>query len=189
MKQCLACWEEIEDQDKVCIHCGSNQDEIKDYLALVLLKQRKKKITIPEKTTALDYVIEVDPSTADSITVDKTAAETGLQPAKPMQTTTYPPTKPMQTTTYQPEKPTWLGSPITSQQTTNNRKQQPSRPQQPSRKTIECPNCSKEVSFLKFCKNCGQQLQQECPECQRINTITSKFCTKCGKPLKETVEK
>ena len=56
MKQCLACWEEIEEQEKICQHCGSDQDEVKDYLALVLLKQRKKNITIPEKIAVLDFM-------------------------------------------------------------------------------------------------------------------------------------
>jgi len=161
MKQCLACWEDIEEQDKICLHCGSNQDEIKDYLALVLLKQRKKKITIPEQTSALDYVIDVDPKTAENITFAKPAAETGDHQAR------TPPGA-----TYQPAKPSWLGSPTA-----------------PSKKSIKCPNCSDEVSFLKFCKNCGYQLHKVCPNCQKVNSVTSKFCTKCGKSIKSLVEK
>lgn len=182
MKQCLACWEDIEEQDKICLHCGSNQDEIKDYLALVLLKQRKKKITIPEQTSALDYVIDVDPKTAEDITFAKPVAETGDHQAR------TPPGA-----TYQPAKPSWLGSPTApkaSQQLPQEvRQDSKSIPTQISKKSIECPNCSKEVSFLKYCKNCGYQLHEECPHCQKVNSVTSKFCTKCGKSIKPLVEK
>lgn len=182
MKQCLACWEDIEEQDKICLHCGSNQDEIKDYLALVLLKQRKKKITIPEQTSALDYVIDVDPKTAEDITFAKPAAETGEHQAR------TPPGA-----TYQPAKPSWLGRPTTpkaSQQLPQKvRQDSKSIPTQISEKLIKCPDCSKEVSFLKYCKNCGYQLHKECPHCQKVNSVTSKFCTKCGKSIKPLVEK
>lgn len=182
MKQCLACWEDNEEQDKICLHCGSNQDEIKDYLALVLLKQRKKKITIPEQTSALDYVIDVDPKTAENITFAKPAAETGDHQAR------TPPGA-----TYQPSKPSWLGSPTApnaSQQIPQDVSQDSKTiPTQISKKSIKCPNCSDEVSFLKFCKNCGYQLHKVCPHCQKVNSVTSKFCTKCGKSIKSLVEK
>ncbi len=184
MRQCLACWEEIEEQDKICQHCGSDQDDVKDYLALVLLKQRKKKITIPEQTAVLDYVFDVDPDTAESITISKTEADPGYQEAKPTPGTTY-----------KPDRPSWLGKPRTqqaSQQTPSQPtavKQEPSTPPIRSKKLIKCPNCSQEVSFLKYCKNCGHQLHRECPNCEKINSITSKFCTICGKPLDPLVEK
>ncbi len=185
MKQCLACWEEIEDQEKICNHCGSDQNDVKDYLALVLLKQRKKKITIPEQTAVLDYVIDVDPTTAESITISLSEAEPGYQEAKPTPATTY-----------KPESPSWLGKPSSqqvSQQAPRSQptavKQEPSAPVVRSKKLIKCPNCSEEVSFLKYCKICGYQLQKECPQCEKINSITSKFCTICGKPFKPLEEK
>jgi predicted amidophosphoribosyltransferase len=185
MKQCLACWEEIEDQERICNHCGSDQDEVKDYLALVLLKQRKKKIEIPEQTAVLDYVFDVDPSTAESITVSKTSAGADFQEARPTPGTTY-----------KPDSPSWLGRPTTQQtsQPTQSTQptavnQKPSTPAVSRKKLIRCPKCSKEVSFLKYCKNCGQQLQRECPSCNIPISVTSKFCTSCGKPVEPMVEK
>jgi len=185
MKQCLACWENIENQEKICNHCGSNQDDVKDYLALVLLKQRKKKITIPEQTAVLDYVFNVDPETAETITISSSATDLGFKE-----------TQPKPGTVYKPDSPSWLGKPITQQVSPQTPQTQPTAVDQKpsiipirSKKLIKCPNCSKEVSFLKFCKNCGQQLQRECPNCEKINSITSKFCTICGKSLKPLEEK
>ena len=75
--KCLACWEEIDDGQKICHHCGSDQEDVKDFLALAVLKQQKQKISVPEKTPVLDYIFKVDPETKEEVTI------TGVPPTSP----------------------------------------------------------------------------------------------------------
>lgn len=186
MKQCLACWEDIEDDELICHHCGSNQEEVKDYLALVVLKQRKKKIEVPEETPVLDYIFEVDPEVQNDISVGKGLPKKRQQPFAPIAPTTSHPSESGQ---YQPDKPSWLGTPVATEK-------QPSTEEKPSvnktppskkpskAKSIVCPECNKEVPMLKYCKFCGQRLQKECVHCGKIISIRAKFCTGCGKAIK-----
>jgi len=168
--KCLACWEEIEEGVKICPHCGSNQENVKDFLALAVLKQQKKKITVPEKTPILEYIYEVDPEMKEEITVGSTAE-------------TQTPSS-----TYKPSRPSWLQVPGVAQEKAPSPKEKPPATistEQPksTEKTIICPNCSQEVKLLKFCKICGNKLQKECDKCGKINAISAKFCTGCGQKM------
>ncbi|MHA2358245.1 MAG: zinc ribbon domain-containing protein [Candidatus Heimdallarchaeaceae archaeon] len=192
--KCLACWEPISEDDKICSHCGTDQQDAKDYLVLALMKQQKKKVSVPESNRILDYVSEVDPDIKDEITISSIV----------------PSTVPSQDQSkYQPTTPPWLGLPSsqTSQQAPSAPVRQQTKPKigtikcpncseeiQPKKfckycgyklpqdisKKVICPNCSQEVQLKKFCKFCGETLQKECPECKATLSIRAKFCTKCG---------
>ncbi len=171
--RCLACWEEIEEGSKICPHCGSDQEDVKDFLALAVLKQQKKKIVVPEKTPILEYIYEVDPEMEKEITVQSTA-ETETPSSG-----------------YKPSRPAWLQIPSTTQEQTPSTQEKPPTPipaEQPktSEKTVICPSCLQEVKILKFCKFCGSKLQKECQNCGKINAITAKFCTGCGHTIEES---
>jgi len=38
--KCLACWEEIDDDTKICPHCGSDQEQVKEFLEIAILRQQ-----------------------------------------------------------------------------------------------------------------------------------------------------
>ncbi|MHA1258699.1 MAG: double zinc ribbon domain-containing protein [Candidatus Heimdallarchaeaceae archaeon] len=160
--KCLACWEEIEDGEKVCHHCGSNQEEVKDYLTLAVLKQQKKKVTVPQKTPMLSYLETVDPVLKEEIVVSSTEIS--------------PPPQ-----AYQPERPTWLGTSLATQKPSSKEliPQEPPR-KKTKKKTVKCPNCDKETPDLKFCKYCGYQLNKECPKCGTKVKTNVRFCSECG---------
>ena len=187
MKQCLACWEDIENDELICLQCGSNQEEVKDYLALVVLKQRKKKIDVPKETPVLDYIFEVDPQAQKDITV-KGEPPKREQPFVPVAQSQE---HPSQSGHYQPDRPSWLGTPDatseSSTKTTPEKKAPISSKTKPGTtskaKTIVCPKCSEESPFLKYCKFCGQKLQRECPHCRKILSVKAKFCTGCGESV------
>ena len=167
---CLACWEEIEEGTKICPHCGSDQENVKDFLALAVMKQQKKKIVVPKETPILEYIYEVDPEMKEEITVSSTA-ETKAPPSS-----------------YKPSRPEWLQLPGATQEQEPSIQEKPSSPapaEQPkaSDKTVVCPSCSQVVRLLKFCKFCGSKLQKECENCRKINAITAKFCTGCGQKM------
>jgi len=47
-----------------------------------------------------------------------------------------------------------------------------------------CTQCQYEnPPGMKFCGECGTQLQAICPTCQAANLPTHKFCGECGEPL------
>jgi hypothetical protein len=181
--KCLACWEPITENDKICSHCGTDQDNAKDYLTLALMKQQKNKIEVPEKSNVLDYIYKVDPETKKEITVSSSVSV----PTPP----SSPRTTAQQSTTqsgYQPQVPSWLGTPDTQKQISDSQKpSEPTEPKtKPKEKTIKCPNCEKDAPFRKFCKHCGNPLQKECPNCQKLNSVKAKFCTGCGQEISET---
>ena len=103
-KKCLACWEEIDDGQKICHHCGSDQEDVKDFLALAVLKQQKQKITVPEKTPVLDYIFKVDPETKEEVTIS------GIPNTEGSPASAAP-----ATSAYQPSRPSWLGTPTTNE--------------------------------------------------------------------------
>lgn len=184
MKECLACWEEIEDNETICHHCGSNQEEVKDYLALVLLKQGRRKIDVPTETPVLDYVFDTDPAVKEEISVSISSAPQEPEIAVQRGDTTSRITS---NGTYSPEKPSWLASP-----TDDNQKETLS-PQKkemiPKSKTISCPKCSKDVPLLQYCKFCGQKLLRTCPNCNKEIQATAKFCTGCGKKVDPLIDR
>lgn len=48
-----------------------------------------------------------------------------------------------------------------------------------------CPQCGKQVGSGKFCNNCGANLSlNNCPECGKTNSASSRFCSECGCKLK-----
>jgi hypothetical protein len=52
-------------------------------------------------------------------------------------------------------------------------------------KHTTCPHCGKQVGSGKFCNNCGANLSlNECPECGKTNSSSSRFCSECGSKLK-----
>lgn len=174
--KCLACWEEIEEGVKICPHCGSDQENVKDFLALAVLKQQKKKIVVPEKTPILEYIYEVDPEMEKEITISSSTE------------------KETPSSSYKPSRPSWLQLPGTTQEKTPLTQEKPPSPvpaikPKISDKTVICPSCSQEVKLLKFCKFCGSKLQKECENCGKINAITAKFCTGCGQSMEITKTK
>ena len=167
---CLACWEEIEEGTKICPHCGSDQENVKDFLALAVMKQQKKKIVVPKETPILEYIYEVDPEMKEEITVSSIS-----QTEK-------------SSSSYKPSRPSWLQLPGTTQEQTPSIQEKtpspiPSEQLKISDKTVICPSCSQEVKLLKFCKFCGNKLQKECENCGKINAINAKFCTGCGQSM------
>ena len=190
MKECLGCWEEIEDDEVVCHHCGSNQEEIKDYLALVLLKQNKKKITVPEETPVLNYVFETDPTEKEEISISTT-------PSEPKQRSFFSPFRQQPRTqsegTYKPENPSWLAKPSFPNETKTEKPKNSSLDDsilsELKTKTITCPKCSADVPLLKYCKSCGQKLLRNCPSCNKEIAVTAKFCTGCGMRIEPFLDK
>jgi len=171
-KKCLACWEEIDDGQKICHHCGSDQEDVKDFLALAVLKQQKQKITVPNKTPVLDYIFKVDPDTEEEVTIS----------AVPDSPPTSPTSAASSTSTYQPSRPSWLGTPTTETPIvpTEVKDSEDDKKETVKTKTVICPHCSEEVPFKKFCKFCGKNLQKECSKCNKQIAIATKFCTHCG---------
>jgi predicted RNA-binding Zn-ribbon protein involved in translation (DUF1610 family) len=50
-------------------------------------------------------------------------------------------------------------------------------------KKIDCPNCNTPIpqnKDAKFCPNCGTELIDKCPNCNREITTDSAFCLECG---------
>ncbi len=197
MKECLACWEEIDDTEEVCPHCGSKQEEVKDYLALVLLKQGKKKIEVPKETPVLDYVFDIDPETKKDISVAiKSSSSSNQGTESPLSTNQKPGIK--SDGKYKPDRPQWLSRPadVISKEIDNDARQVKQEPVVPSikktadkLKTVSCPNCLEDVPLLKYCKFCGQMLLRECPSCNKEIAVTSKFCRVCGSKLDPFLEK
>ncbi|MGI6710076.1 MAG: zinc-ribbon domain-containing protein [Bacilli bacterium] len=47
--------------------------------------------------------------------------------------------------------------------------------------TVNCPDCGTIViKGQKFCSNCGKSMKQTCPQCSTEVTSNSKFCSNCG---------
>ena len=158
--KCLACWEEIDEDSLICSHCGSDQNKVKDYFVLALMKQQKRKIAVPSRTEVLEYIMEVDPEAKNEITV--TSGSQSLEEYKPSKLSAF-----------------GIGSKSKPEPQKVKPTQKPSEPTK-IEKTLLCPTCKEEVPFRKFCKFCGAKLQKECPSCNAINRVTAKFCTKCG---------
>lgn len=195
MKECLACWEEIEDTEVICPYCGSNQEEVLDYLALVVLKQGKRKIEVPTETPVLDYVFDMDPSTEEDISVNIKSPPSHEPQLLPSQVE-----KPgfKSDGTYIPARPSWLARPIETDdktiKTESEKVEQEVKDDKPSRvitksKTISCPSCSKDVPLLQYCKYCGQRLLRNCPKCNKEIVVTAKFCRGCGTQLDPFLDK
>jgi len=56
---------------------------------------------------------------------------------------------------------------------------------------ITCPNCNYvNRTTSKFCVKCGSPVKGKitCPNCNYVNRTTSKFCVKCGSPVKGRVK-
>ena len=200
MKECLACWEEIEDTEQVCPYCGSNQEEVKDYLTLVLLKQGKKKISVPKDTPVLDFILDTDPQMKEEISV---SIKSPSQPETKRPTFFAPQVGKQSDGTYIPEQPSWLAKPadkdLANQEPEQKIQKEKKTTPTPSAttttasgkkvKTILCPKCTKEVPFLQYCKYCGQQLTRKCPACNKEIAVTAKFCRGCGTKLEPFLEK
>ncbi|TFG10269.1 zinc-ribbon domain-containing protein [Candidatus Heimdallarchaeota archaeon] len=187
MKECLACWEEIEETEDTCPHCGSNQEDVKDYLALVLLKQGKRKISVPKETPVLDYVFETDPAVKEEISLGVvTDIKDKKSPPEP-QASSFG----IQSDgTYRPTQPSWLAKPEPVKKEVQEAPPTKIEEKEEDKiKTIKCPNCEKEVKFLGHCKFCGQALLRECPSCKQEISSTAKFCTKCGTKVKPLIKK
>ena len=49
---------------------------------------------------------------------------------------------------------------------------------------MQCARCAHEnPAGVKFCGECGAQLESACPACRASNPPTNKFCHECGAPL------
>ena len=171
-KKCLACWEDIDDGQKICHHCGSDQEDVKDFLALAVLKQQKQKITVPKETPVLDYIFKVDPETKEDVTIS------AVPDSSPTPTTPGSP----RSAAYQPARPSWLGTPTAENPIVPAalKDTESTKKDSVKTKTIICPHCFEEVPFKKFCKFCGKNLQKECTNCNKQIKIAAKFCTHCG---------
>ncbi len=180
--KCLACWEEIPEESKICSMCGSDQQDAKDFLTLALLLQQKNKITVPEESNILKYIFEIDPSAMNYISVPSSVTVQPFQEAKPLPISpTIPSEKDgslvdIQTNSYQPSKPQWLKEPVETIKKT---------PKTKGVKLIICPHCSEEVPAHNFCKLCGKPLIISCPECETKVSVTTKFCHRCGHTMQE----
>ena len=174
-KKCLACWEEIEDTEKICHHCGSDQEDVKDFLALAVLKQQNQKITVPEKTPVLDFIFKVDPDAKEEVTFSSTP--------------NIPDTKP--SSSYQAKRPSWLGIPSTTKAVSSQEVaiQDTKSKDSSTDKIVVCPHCLEEVPFKKYCKFCGKPLQKECTKCKKQVSIAAKFCTHCGYIIESSDDK
>ena len=186
--KCLACWEPISEEDKICPHCGTDQDNAKDYLTLALMKQQKNKIKVPEKTKVLDYIYKVDPESKEEITVSSSVSVPTPPSSSESQTVSPVSKSPTSQTGYQPQVPSWLGTPSAKalSETPKDTTIQPKPKTKPKEKTLICPNCEKEAPLRKFCKHCGNPLQKECLNCNKFNSIKAKFCTACGHDITTT---
>ncbi|MHA1953885.1 MAG: zinc ribbon domain-containing protein [Candidatus Heimdallarchaeaceae archaeon] len=188
--KCLACWEPISEEDKICPHCGTDQDNAKDYLTLALMKQQKNKIEVPEKTIVLDYIYKVDPEAKEEITVSSSVSDPTPPASSASQTASTISKSPTSKTGYQPQVPSWLGtpSPKALEEFSKDKKEQAEAKTKAKKKekTILCPNCEREAPLRKFCKHCGNPLQKECPNCNKFNSIKAKFCTACGQDITKT---
>ena len=173
--KCLACWETISEDEKICHHCGTDQNDAKDYLALALMKQQKNKVAVPEKTKVLDYIYKVDPQAKEEITIS-TEVSTPKPPSMFGKTSTTSRTATSQSG-YQPQVPSWLGTPKDKSPIEEPKKAKDKE------KTLICPGCEQEAPLRKFCKHCGVPLQKECPNCKKLNSIKAKFCTSCGQDI------
>ena len=180
--KCLACWEEIPEESKICSVCGSDQKDAKDFLTLALLLQQKKKITVPEESNILKYIFEIDPSAMNYISVPSSVTIQPFQEAKPVPVS---PTTPIekaessvntQVNGYQPSKPQWLKVPAETKKKT---------PKTKGIELIVCPHCFEEVPAHNFCKLCGKPLIISCPECETKVSVTTKFCNGCGHNMQE----
>jgi len=57
---------------------------------------------------------------------------------------------------------------------------------------MKCPKCKKEnPEGMKFCGQCGANLERVCPSCNFTNPLDFKFCGKCGQKLEaeEVIQK
>ncbi len=200
MKECLACWEEIEDTEEVCPYCGSKQEEVKDYLALVLLKQGKKKISVPKETPVLDFILDTDPQMEEEISV---SIKSPSQPETKRPAIFTSQAGKQSDGTYVPEQPSWLAKPVETDLSNKEpvpkiQKETKTTPVPSSTtikttakkvKTILCPKCGREVPLLQYCKFCGQQLTRNCPACNKEIAVTAKFCRGCGIKLDPFLDK
>ncbi|MBW2345657.1 MAG: zinc ribbon domain-containing protein, partial [Deltaproteobacteria bacterium] len=54
---------------------------------------------------------------------------------------------------------------------------------------MKCPKCQFEnPESVKFCGECGAELEKICPKCNSANPPRFKFCGECGHNLTETAE-
>lgn len=55
---------------------------------------------------------------------------------------------------------------------------------------MKCPNCNFEnLDNMKFCGNCGQNLEKLCPQCQTPVPLNFKFCGNCGCKFEDSASK
>ncbi|MHA1685012.1 MAG: zinc ribbon domain-containing protein [Candidatus Heimdallarchaeaceae archaeon] len=164
--KCLACWRDISEQDKNCPFCGTNQEEMKSFLALSLMIQKGKIESGEIKGSFVDFLEKVDPTKTKEIKEKMKKAET-KQPVSP-----YVPT---QLSPLQPYTPIPVGNQKSSENISK-----PIITQDAKLPTVICPKCNNEVKLRKYCKYCGNQLLIECLQCGAEVKATYKFCPKCG---------
>lgn len=168
--KCYACFNEIVKGESICSHCGTNQEDLHDFLTLAILYQQKKEADIPENTNTYKYLVSIDPSLKEKIITTSVRESSYTPPQSTLQEqkqTHYSPSS-----SNHSEK-TYI--PITEDQiplTTT------------SETIIQCPNCGSEIQKkANFCKFCGEKVKKECNNCGYQNKGKAKFCTKCGNNL------
>lgn len=54
---------------------------------------------------------------------------------------------------------------------------------------MKCPKCEFEnEEEAKFCLDCGERLEIECPLCGKAFPLFAKFCNQCGQDLRQLAE-
>ncbi len=169
--KCYACFNEIVKGESICSNCGTNQEDLHDFLTLSILYQQKKEINIPEDTNIYNYLVSIDPSLKEKLMTISTEGSSYPSPQPTLQgqsQTQYS----SSSLSKQDEKPyipiKGDEKPITTS----------------SESMINCPNCGLEIrKQAKFCKFCGEKMVKECNNCGHQNRSQAKFCTKCGNNL------
>lgn len=57
-------------------------------------------------------------------------------------------------------------------------------PEKPSSKKVKCQNCSAlNDADSRYCKKCGKPMKLHCQKCHVVNDEDAKFCKQCGTAL------